>query len=176
MANARPNKVSYTAMQLGANVDSATTGVWTMALSAAGTPAGTFTLHKAAAATNSVLHFPIPLSPLEDARPAIIEVYYLVTTADLTTAPAAVLNKMTYPTSGGTGLAALAAVAQTLTFGGIDTIGKVSGAGAAGSHVAIITVTTPSLLADTDGLHLQLTMGEAATSVLDIFGATVTYK
>lgn len=176
MANSGALKRSYNAMQLGANVDSATTGAWTMALSAAGVPAGTHTLHKAAAATVSVLHLPIPTSVIEDARPAIIEVFYLVTTANLTSAPTFVLNKMTYPGGSGTGLAALAAVTQTLTFAGVDAVGTAAGAGAAGSHIAVITITSPSLLQDTDSLHLQLTMNEAATSVLDIFGITVTYK
>jgi hypothetical protein len=180
MAASRTLKRSYTSMQLNANVDSATTGVWTMALSAAGTPAGTYTLHKAAAATTSVLHFPVPPSPFggnnDDAQLSIIEFFYLVTTADLTSAPTAVLNKMTYPGGAGTGLAALAAVTQVLSFAGIDTIGKVSGAGAAGSHIAVVTITTPSTAVDSDCFHLQMTMGEAATSVLDIFGITCTYK
>ena len=175
MANARPNKVSYTAMQLGANVDTATTGVWTMALSAAGTPAGTYTLHKAAAATTSVLHLPVPNPTIEDGRLALVEVFYLVTTANLTSAPTFVLNKMSYPGGAGTGLVALAAVTQTLTFAGKDTVGTAAGAGAAGSHIAVIQVTTPTLAADTDSYHLQLTMNEAATSVLDIFGLTATY-
>jgi hypothetical protein len=158
----------------------ATTGVWTLALSAAGAPAGSITLHKAAAATTSVLHIPIPMAPRgdpnEDAQPSIIEAFYLVTTANLTGAPTAVLNKMSYPGGAGTGLAALAAATQSLTFAGVDGVGTVAGAAAAGSHIAVVTITTPATLADSDDLALQLTMNEAATSVLDFFGITVTYR
>ncbi len=180
MANARTIKRSYGVLELGVNVDTATTGAWTMALSAAGAPAGTLSFHKAAAGTTSVLHIGIPQSPWggsnDNAQVSIIEFFYLVTTADLTSAPTVVLNKMTYPGGAGTGLAALAAVTQSLTFAGVDSIGKVSGAGAAGSHIAVVTITTPAALTDQQSLHLQLTMGEAAGSVLDVFGISVTYQ
>ena len=180
MASSRSTKRSYNAIQLGLTAASATTGAWTLTLSAAGVPAGTINLHKAAAATTSVLHIPVPHGFRDglndDAQPTIIEVFYQVTTADITTAPTAVLNKMAYPGGAGTGLAALTAVTQAITFAGIDTIGKVAGAGAAGAHIAVVTITSPTTLSDTDSLHLQLTMGEAATTVLDLFGMTVTYR
>jgi hypothetical protein len=93
----------------------------------------------------------------------------------LTSAPTVVLQKITEPGAGGTGLGAIAAVTQALTFSGIDTIGKVSGAGAAGSHVGVVTITGPAYLSDQESLFATFTMNEAATSVLDIFGIAVTY-
>lgn len=177
----RTLKRSFSIAQLGVFPASATTGVWTEQLST-----GMFSLHKAAAATTSVVSIQIPHGPQggiggistnQDTNIQLIELFYLVSTADLTSAPTVALNKVTLPGGLlGTGFAANATVTQTLTFAGVDTIGKVSGAGAAGSHIAVVTLTTPAVLADTDALILTITMGEAAASVLDIFGVTVTYQ
>lgn len=162
-------------LQLGMTAANATTGVWTLALSAAALPSGYVGLHKAAAATTSVVHFNIPRDP-KGGRLSVIEVFYQVTTADLSSAPTAVLNKFTLPGGAGTGLAALAAVTQVLTFAGVDAVGIASGAAAAGAHIAVVTVSTPFALADDEVLALKLTMNEAATSVLDITGLALTWE
>lgn len=178
MANSSSNGRFFTVSELGLSAASATTGVWTLALSAAGVPANTVSLDKAAAATTSVVHIPIPKAPngryLEDGPVASFSLFYNVTTADLTTAPAVALYKYTMNTS--TGLVVIAAITQTIAFGGIDAVGKVSGAGAAGSHIATCTITTPAALANNESLVSKWTMGEAATSVLDITGLSVTYQ
>lgn len=172
-------KRSYNVLQLGLQAANATTGVWTFALSSAAAPSGAVTLNKAAAATNSVLNLQVPngINGLrgDDSQVSIIEVFYQVTTANLTSAPTAVINRMTYPGGTGTGLVALATVTQVLSFAGVDTVGTAAGAGATGSHIAVVTISTPFTPADTETLHLKLTMNEAATSVLDIHGMTVTY-
>lgn len=177
----RTLKRSYSIAQLGVFPASATTGVWTEQLAT-----GLFSLHKAAAATTSVVNIQIPhgpqggiggISTSPDTNVQLIELFYLVSTADLTSAPTVALNRVTLPGGLlGTGFAANTTVTQALTFAGVDTIGKISGVGLAGSHIAVVTITTPTVLADTDALILTITMGEAATSVLDIFGITVTYQ
>lgn len=164
----------FNPLQLGLTAANATTGVWTLTLSAAAVPAGYVNLHKAAASTTSVVHMRIPPGP-KGGNVSVIEVFYQVTTANLSSAPTAVLNKYTTPGGALSGLAALAAVTQTLSFAGIDTVGTVAGAAAAGAHIAVITVTTPAALGDYENLALQLTMNEAATSVLDITGMAVTW-
>lgn len=172
---------NFNCAQLGITAANATTGVWTLALSSAGVPSGMFNLHKAAAASTSVVHITIPHGPRgglptnEDGQVSVIEVFYLVTTANLTSAPTAVLNKYSSPGGAGTGLGALAAVTQVLTFAGVDTVGTANGAGASGSHIAVITVSTPFTCNDYENLMLQMTMNEAATSVLDLIGVAVTY-
>ncbi len=174
MAGSTPINRTYGITQLGISFQNASIPGWTMLYSG-----GIASLHKEATGnTGSVVNLQVPHSPRggsnEDAQVSVLSVFYLVTTADLTSAPTAALNKVTYPA--GTALVASATVTQSLTFGGIDSIGKVNGAGAAGSHTAIVTITTPITLATTDNLYLALTMGEAATSVLDIFGMQVTYR
>ena len=178
MASSSANKRFFTVSELGLTAASATTGAWTLALSAAGVPAGVVSLDKAAAATNSVIHIPVPKdlkeSKQEDGQVASFALVYNVTTADLTTAPSCVLKKFSYSTA--TGLTATATQTTTIAFTGIDTVGKVSGAAAAGSHIATVSITTPFSLADNESLVATFTMGEAATSVLDITGLQVTYN
>jgi hypothetical protein len=163
---------TYGVAQLGYGALNFTTGTWTSQLAS-----NVYTLHKAAAATTSVTNFAIPPSARgftqEDYQVSKIEMYYQVTTADLTTAPSAILNNISTSTT--TGAITRTAITQAITFSGIDTVGKVSGAGAAGSHIAIVTITTPAVLLDTDTLVLSFTMGEAATSVLDISSFRITY-
>lgn len=176
MPGARTLKRSYNVAQLGLQPTNILTGVWTVQLSS-----GLYSLHKAAAGTVSVANIPIPHAPRggtptnEDAQVSLIEIFYLVSTANLTSAPTAVVNKQTYPGGTGTGFVATAAVAQALTFAGVDTVGTAFGAGAAGSHIAVITPTVPATLTDTESLIVALTVNEGATSVLDLFGITVTY-
>jgi len=173
MANRSARKRLYSVAELGLNIGDATTGVWTLALAA-----GIFTLNKAAAATNTVLTVQIPSdqkeSGHEDGPLSSFKMFYQVTTANITTAPSVVLSKISHNTT--TGVVSSAAVPQAITFGGIDTIGKVAGAGAAGSHIAIVTVTTPTALADNEALYATFTMGEAATTVLDISGFEFNYN
>ena len=178
MANSSQNKRFYTPVELGLSAASATTGAWTLAFSAAGAPTSTVSLDKAAAATNSVLHITLPKGSkgngYEDSPIASFALFYNTTTADHTTAPAVVLRKYTMNTT--TGLVVIATVATTLVFSGVDAIGKVSGAAAAGAHIATATITTPAALLDNESLVSTWTMGEAATSVLDITGMQVTYN
>lgn len=171
MPNARTLKRSYNVLQLGMTAANAVTGVWAL-------QSGTlWSLHKAAAGTVSVVHIPIPQAPKgglptnEDAQVSIIEVFYLVGTAVLTSAPTVAINRQTYPGGTGTGVAATTAgtPAPTLTFAGLDGVGT-----AIGSHIAVMTYATPYNLVDTDSLIAAVTMNEGATSVLDIFGITVT--
>lgn len=170
MAASTPLTRFYSDRELGLSPSSATTGVWASQLSS-----GITSLHKAAAATTSVVNLPIPKSGggqyNEDKLVSVIKVFYKVATADLTSSPTAVLEKITAPT--GTGIVAKTDVAQTVTFGGVEAVdGKTS---TSGDHILIVTVTAPAQLANTDSLVLEVTMGEAATSVLDIFGIQVTY-
>jgi hypothetical protein len=173
MPSARTLKRSYSAAQLGLQAGNATTGVWATQLSS-----NIYSLHKAAAATTSVVNLGIPGGPRggiptnEDAQVSIIEVFYKVSTANLTSAPTAILNLLTMPGGTGTGIVARSAVTQVLTFAGVDTVGTTS---TNGDHIAVVTITTPFTMLDSDHLNLSLTMNEAATSVLDIFGITVTY-
>lgn len=177
MANARTLKRSFNIAQLGLSPSSATTGAWTTQLSS-----GLVSLHKAAAGTTSVLNIPIPNGPkggipyCEDAQISIVELFYLVSTANLTSAPTIVMNRHTMPGGAGTGFVAITATpAATLTFAGVDTVGTAFGAGAAGSHILVATFPTPYNLIDTDALVMTVTMNEGATSVLDIYGISVTY-
>ena len=176
MGSNRTLKRTHNIAQLGLQPTNATTGVWTIQLSS-----GIFTLHKAAASTTSVVNIPIPHGPRggqptnEDASPSVIEVFYLVSTANLTGAPTVALNKHTMLGGTGTGVTSSATVANSLTFAGVDGVGTAFGTATTGAHIAVVTITTPVTLADTDSLVLTITMNEASTSVLDISGIAVTY-
>jgi hypothetical protein len=178
MANSSYRLRFFNVLELGLTAANATTGVWTLALSAAGVPASTVSLDKAAAGTTSVIHIPVPRAQKaeaqEDGQATVLKLFYNVTTANLTTAPSVVLNKVSQNTS--TGLNTITAITQAITFAGVDAIGKVAGAAAAGSHIAVVTITTPVTLADNETLIATFTMGEAATSVLDITGMSVAYN
>ncbi len=173
MSSARTLKRSYGIGQLGLNALSATTGAWISALTS-----NIFSFHKAAAGTTSVVNISIPPGPRgglptnDDAQVSIIELFYLVATTNLTSAPTAILNLLTMPGGAGTGIVARSAVTQVLTFAGVDTVGTTA---TNGNHIAVVTITTPFTMLDSDHLSLSLTMNEAATSVLDIYGITVTY-
>lgn len=178
MANSSANSRFFTVPELGLTAESATTGAWLVKFSAAGAPTSAVSLDKAAAATTSVVNIPIPKALngryLEDGPITSFSLYYNVTTADLTNAPTVALRKYTMNAS--TGLVVIAAVTQSLAFGGIDAIGKVSGAAGAGCHIATVTITTPAALLSNESLVASFTMGEAATSVLDITGLQVNYN
>lgn len=177
MPASRTLKRSYSVKHLGVNIADFTTGVWTMQLSS-----GIFSMHKAAAASVSVFNVAIPHAPRggfptnEDAQVSIVELFYLVSTANMTSAPTCVFNRHTFPGGTGTGFVAITATpAPTMTYAGVDTVGTANGAGATGSHIAVATLATPYTFIDTDSLVATYTMNEAATTVLDIFGITVTY-
>lgn len=185
MPNTRTLKRSLNVFQLGfssssgaTQVGNATTGVWNLLLTS-----GLYSYRKAAAATTSVIAVPIPHGPKgglptnEDGQVSIVELFYAVTTANLTSAPTVAANRHTFPGGTGTGFVAVTVgtPAPTLTFAGVDGVGTAAGAGATGSHIAVATYATPYNFIDTDSLILTFTMNEAATSVLDIFGVTVTY-
>lgn len=168
MANASSRKRFHSAADLGLHAGNATTGAWTTDLTS-----NIYSLKKAAAATTSVVNLPVPKAPKsewqEDGVPTVIEVNYLVSTAALSSAPTAILNKISRDTS--TGAVTRTAVTQTLTFTGANTVGTATGA-----YDAVVTITTPTAIADNETLVLSLTMNEAATSVLNINGMTVTYN
>lgn len=171
MAPARTLKRSYSAAQLGLQAGNATTGVWATQLSSS-----LYSLHKAAAGTTSVVNIAVPPGPRgglptnEDAQVSIIEVFYKVTTAVLTSAPTVVLSLNTQPGGTGSGTVSRSAVTQVLSFAGADSVGT-----AVADHIAVVTVSTPFTMLDSDHLILTITMNEGATSVLDLFGITVTY-
>ena len=187
MALSRVSKRTFTAAELGVHPDNFSAGAWYSLLSS-----GIYSLHKDPAASESVINIPLPRVqrpdyPTQerlgweskyDLNPIIksIEVFYKVTGADLSSAPTAVLNKQTYPGDTGSGLVSNAAVTQALTFAGVDAIGIASGADAAGSHIAVVTLTTPTTYAETEAFVLSLTMNEAATSELDIFGIAISFQ
>jgi len=104
-----------------------------------------------------------------------ISVTYTVVTAALDAAPTAVLNRNSWVAS--TGVYTRAAVTQTLTFEGVDTVGTAAGAGAAGTHVAVITIADADLLNRTTlrNYLLELTFNAAATTSLKITGISIDY-
>ena len=171
MPNARTMKRTFCATQLGLQPGNATVGLWATQLAG-----GIYSLHKIAALSTSIVSIPIPHAPRgglpsnEDASISIIEIFYQVTVAGLTSAPTAVLNRKSCPGGTGSGVVANTTFAQSLTFAGLDSVGI-----AIGSHIAVITPTVPTTLADSEAIVATITMNEAATSVLDIYGITVTY-
>lgn len=168
MANASSRARTFNVAQLGLHAGNATTGTWTTDLTG-----NKYTLKKAAAATTSVVNLPVPTAPngawQEDGQVSVIEVSYTVATAALSSAPTAILNKLTFDSTNGD--LERAAVTQTLTFAGLDAVGT-----AAGDHIARVTITTPTTLTEDESYVLSLTMNEAATSVLNINSVKVTYK
>src|SRR5687767_1402277 len=136
MANASSRARFFNAADLALTPSNATTGVWASQLAS-----NEYTLHKAAAATTSVVNIPVPRAPMgnytEDAPVSVIRIGYNVTTAALSSAPTVILNKLTMGASNGQ--LTRAAVTQTLTFGGLDSVGT-----AVGEHFAIVTITTPT--------------------------------
>ena len=147
------------------------TGTWALALAS-----NVFTFSHSDADDTSVVAIPIPRyngGKTWRNSPSIIKVTYTVVTAALGGAPTAVLDKMSWSSS--TGVTTRAAVTQTLTFGGVDAVGTAAGAGAAGTHIAIVTVTTPENLTDADYYILELTLNAEGTTVLKIQNFEVTY-
>src|SRR5438128_176372 len=121
MPNSRTLKRSFNVAHLGVQLQNFTTGVWTTQLSS-----GLFSMHKAAAASTSVLNIPIPHGPRggiptnEDGQVSIIEMFYLVGTANLTSAPTAAMNRHTFPGGTGTGFVAVTTTpTATVTFAGV---------------------------------------------------------
>ena len=142
---------------------------------------GTFTLtnasnqtywEKTAADNTSIVAIPIPKIPRtlnqDDPAISIIAVTYSVATTALDAAATAVLSKHTKSTT--TKVWTAAAVTQTLTFAGTDTTGT-----AAGTFDAIVTITTPTRLADNECLELELTFNAAVGTVLKLFGMAITH-
>lgn len=146
----------------------ATTGAWAYQLAA-----NIFSFHKVAAATVSVVNIAIPYDERgglqQDGNLTAFSVDYAVATANCTSAPTLVLRKLTK--NAATGVTTSAVLASTLTFTGTNTVGS-----AIGTYNAVATVTTPAALGDDESLVAEMTMNEAATTVLDIFGATATYQ
>lgn len=167
MANSRPAKRSFNVAEIPLSPANATTGVWAYQLAA-----NKLTLHKAAAATTSVVNIPVKKDAqpgAEDNKIAAISVSYTVATANLTSAPTAALRVLT--TDATSGALTASTIAGALTFSGTNTVGT-----AIGTYFATFTPTTPAQIADTDSVVLELTMNEAATSVLDINSMKVDYS
>ena len=165
MASSRNDKRTYSPAALALTPSNATTGVWASQLAS-----NVYSFHKAAAGTTSVVNISVPKTEdpgSEDNKIKSIAVQYKVSTANLTSAPTAVLNKITYNADGTT---TRAAVTQTLAFSGLNAVGT-----AIGDYWATVTITTPAQLADNEDYVLALTMNEAATSVLDINAVQVDY-
>ena len=167
MANVATGVQRYLAQSLNPQ---ATTGVWAYQLAAS-----IISFHKAAAATVSVVSFAIPHMDkgglYQEGAVTKISLQYKVATAVLTTAATAILHKLT--TNPTTGVTTEAAEPQTLTFSGTDATG---GTSAVGTFNAIVTVTTPNVLDDNTKYVLEITFNEAATTVLDVYGANITYQ
>lgn len=166
MANSRPAKRTFSVAEIPLTPSSATTGVWASQLAS-----NKLTFHKAAAATTSVVNIPIKKDAApgsEDNRIASISVSYTVATAALSSAPTAALRVLT--TDATSGALTATTIAGALTFSGTNTVGT-----AAGTYFATFTPTTPTQIADTSSVILELTMNEAATSVLDINSVKVDY-
>lgn len=104
-----------------------------------------------------------------------ITVTYTVVTAALEAAPTAVLNRNSWVES--TGVYTRAAVTQALTFGGADSVGTAAGAGAAGTHTAIVTIADADVLNRTSlrNYMLEVTFNAATTTVLKITGVSIEY-
>lgn len=145
----------------------ATTGAWAYQLAA-----NIFSWHKNAAATNSVINIQVPYDERgglqSDGMLSAVSYDYAVATANQTAAPTLVLRKLTKNAT--TGVTASAVVPSTTTFTGTNTVGS-----AIGTYNGVATVTTPTALGDDEYIVLEITQNEAATSVLDIYGATATY-
>ena len=149
-----------------------TTGAWTWA-----TTSNVQTFKHTAAAESSIVSLPVPdpkLPGKTQNAPSKITVAYTVVTADLSGAPTAVLNKYSYASS--TGVTTRTAVTQaTLTFGGVDSVGTASGAGAAGTHTVVIQPATVAALADNEKYLAEITFPCAATSAVGITNVEFTY-
>lgn len=121
----------------------------------------------------SVVTIPIPKLPRtlnqDDPAISVISTTFSIATAALDAAATAVLNKLTKDTS--TKIWSRGAVTQTLTFAGTDT----TATAASGTWDAIVTITTPTRLADNETLELELTFNAGATTVLKLFGVGVTH-
>lgn len=145
----------------------AQSGTWTMV-----TASNITSFDKTAADDTTVLSIPVPKMPrtytLDDPAISIIAVTYSVATAALDAAPTAVLNKLSKHAT--TKVWSRSAVTQAITFAGTDTTGT-----AAGTFDAIVTITTPTRLADNEALELELTFNAGATTVLKVWGAAVTH-
>ena len=142
-----------------------TTGTWTRV-----TASNVTTLNKTAADDTTTVDVAIPLQPgmfaLEKQPIKAIELQYTVATAALDAAPTAVLNKITIDPD--TGVITRAAVTQTLTFKGTNTVGT-----AAGTYFAVITPASPISPNAGEEYTLEVTFNAAATTVLKVSGLQI---
>ena len=148
-----------------------TVGTWVHDLSS-----NVRTYRKAAGDDTSVVSIQIPKyngGAFWQNCPSVLKVTYTVVTTDLDAAPSAVLDKNAWSSS--TGAVTRSAVTQAITFGGVDTTGTAAGAGSAGTHIAVVTVTTPAQLADTESYFLELTFNAAVDTDLRMQALEVTY-
>lgn len=143
----------------------ATTGTWAYTL-----VSNILAFRKAAAATNSVVSIAVP----EQSRGGTfggdtlksVTVEYAVGTAATSSAPAAVCHKLSVDRT--TGATTRTAVAGATAFTGFDTTGV-----GVGAHALKFTPTTAVDADDDYTLVLEITFNEAATSTLELHGATV---
>ena len=150
-----------------------TTGTWTYV-----TSSNVQSFNHTDADDTSIVSIPIPFSNFgpgwQDELKAIT-VTYTVVTAALDAAPTAVLNRNSWVAA--TGVKTRAAVTQTLPCRGVDTTGTAAGAGAAGTHTAIVTIADADLLNRTTlrDYLLELTFNAAGTTVLKITGISIDF-
>lgn len=139
-----------------------TTGTWTRV-----TASNVTTYNKTVADDTTTVDFEVPALPgmfALDRQPVkAIEVQYSVATAALDAAPTAVLNKITIDPA--TGVITRAAVTQTLTFKGTNTVGT-----AAGTYFAVITPSAPISPNAGETYTVEVTFNAGLTTVLKVGG------
>lgn len=152
----------------------ATVGTWTLTLAS-----GILSLDKTAADNTSVLHIPVNIPRRADfygVKITGVNVFAIVTTADLDAAPTLVLSRQDYDLVDATASASSAVSATTI-------------ATTAGSGVVVtadandrlwgFTVNSPAADYSTEAkcdYHAALTINAAAGSVVKIYGVEITYK
>lgn len=152
----------------------ATVGTWALTLAS-----NILSLDKSAADNTSVLHIPVNVPRRADfygVQITGVNVFAVVTTADLDAAPTLVLSRQDYDLVDATA-SATSAVSAT-------TIATTAGAGVvvtadANDRLWSFAVDSPAADYGTEvkcDYHAVLTINAAATSVVKIYGVEVTYK
>lgn len=152
----------------------ATVGTWTLTLAS-----NLLSLDKTAADNTSVLHIPVNIPRRADfygVQLTAVNVFALVTTADLDAAPTMVLSRQDYDLVDATASATSAVTATT--------IATTAGAGVvvtadADYRLWSFTVNSPAADYATEAkcdYHAALTINAAAGSVVKIYGVEIQYK
>ena len=143
------------------------TGTWTQV---AGQVANTAVLHKAAAAETTIVTFPILIPSnsvaLQGCKLASVETDYEILVAAATSITAAVRKITRGADTTGVSVAS-PAVTQDLT--------AATTAATVAKHKLTVTITTPVWIDNDEFFNLQLTCVCAATTQLDVIGATANF-